>query len=100
MTLGRYYSSCINVGNNRNVEPELFPCLRKFDISFYEFNPRMSETTLASFIYRSQDIFTVGGGFFTGRYAGMTEEVEAGTRFDPTKGQGQVCFLDLVHFIL
>ena len=22
------------------VEPELFPCLRKFGISFYEFNPR------------------------------------------------------------
>lgn len=25
----------------RNVEPELFPCLRKFGISFYEFNPCM-----------------------------------------------------------
>lgn len=25
--------------DNRNVEPELFPCLRKFGISFYEFNP-------------------------------------------------------------
>ena len=24
----------------RKVEPELFPCLRKFGISFYEFNPR------------------------------------------------------------
>ena len=22
------------------VEPELFPCLRKYGISFYEFNPR------------------------------------------------------------
>lgn len=22
------------------VEPELFPCLRKFGISFYEYNPR------------------------------------------------------------
>lgn len=22
------------------VEPELFPCLRKFGIAFYEFNPR------------------------------------------------------------
>ena len=27
---------------NRRVEPELFPCLRKFGISFYEFNPRTS----------------------------------------------------------
>jgi aryl-alcohol dehydrogenase-like predicted oxidoreductase len=27
---------------HRAVEPELFPCLRKFGISFYEFNPRMS----------------------------------------------------------
>ena len=27
---------------NRRVEPELFPCLRKFGIAFYEFNPRAS----------------------------------------------------------
>ena len=26
----------------RKVEPELFPCLRKFGIAFYEFNPRTS----------------------------------------------------------
>ena len=26
---------------HRKVEPELFPCLRKFGIAFYEFNPRM-----------------------------------------------------------
>ncbi len=25
---------------HRKVEPELFPCLRKFGIAFYEFNPR------------------------------------------------------------
>lgn len=25
---------------HRAVEPELFPCLRKFGISFYEYNPR------------------------------------------------------------
>lgn len=36
---------------------------------------------------------TVGGGFFTGRYTGLTDEVESGTRFDPTKNQGQVCTL-------
>jgi len=55
---------------HRNAEPELFPCLRKFGISFYEFNP-------------------LGGGFFTGRYQKLQEEVEPGSRFDPKKGQGQ-----------
>ena len=25
---------------HRKVEPELFPCLRKFGIAFYEYNPR------------------------------------------------------------
>lgn len=33
---------------------------------------------------------TVGGGFFTGRYSGPGDEVAAGTRFDPTRNQGQV----------
>ncbi|KAA1472011.1 Aldo/keto reductase [Dentipellis sp. KUC8613] len=55
---------------HRSVEPELFPCLRKFGISFYEFNP-------------------LGGGFFTGRYRSLNDEVEPGSRFDPNKGQGQ-----------
>lgn len=55
---------------HRNVEPELFPCLRKFGISFYEFNP-------------------LGGGFFTGRYNSPDEKVEPGSRFDPEKGQGR-----------
>lgn len=27
---------------HRAVEPELFPCLRKYGISFYAFNPRKS----------------------------------------------------------
>jgi aflatoxin B1 aldehyde reductase len=27
---------------HRDVEPELFPALRKFGIAFYEFNPRSS----------------------------------------------------------
>ena len=31
-----YFISC------SNVEPELLPCLRKFGISFYEYNPRKS----------------------------------------------------------
>ncbi|KIK54557.1 hypothetical protein GYMLUDRAFT_1022648 [Collybiopsis luxurians FD-317 M1] len=55
---------------HRTVEPELFPCLRKYGISFYEFNP-------------------LGGGFFTGRYTSMGDQVEAGSRFDPTSLQGQ-----------
>ncbi|KLO16933.1 Aldo/keto reductase [Schizopora paradoxa] len=54
---------------HRNVEPELFPCLRKFGISFYEFNP-------------------LGGGFFTGRYSDAEGAVEAGSRFDPNRQQG------------
>ena len=28
--------------SSSNVEPELLPCLRKFGISFYEYNPRKS----------------------------------------------------------
>ncbi|KAG6841223.1 hypothetical protein C0991_000669 [Blastosporella zonata] len=55
---------------HRNVEPELFPCLRKFGISFYEFNP-------------------LGGGFFTGRYTSPEENVESGSRFDAAGSQGQ-----------
>ncbi|KAI0633852.1 Aldo/keto reductase [Trametes polyzona] len=55
---------------HRKVEPELFPCLRKFGIAFYEFNP-------------------LGGGFFTGRYRSLEDQVEPGSRFDPTKGQGK-----------
>ncbi|KAI0744106.1 Aldo/keto reductase [Daedaleopsis nitida] len=55
---------------HRKVEPELFPCLRKFGIAFYEFNP-------------------LGGGFFTGRYRSMEDSSEAGSRFDPKSLQGK-----------
>ncbi|TFK64070.1 Aldo/keto reductase [Pluteus cervinus] len=55
---------------HRGVEPELFPCLRKFGISFYEFNP-------------------LGGGFFTGRYSSIDDHPEAGSRFDPNRNQGK-----------
>jgi len=54
---------------HRAAEPELFPCLRKYGISFYEFNP-------------------LGGGFFTGRYKDMNSSVEAGARFDANTKQG------------
>ncbi|GJE95560.1 aldo/keto reductase [Phanerochaete sordida] len=56
---------------NRNVEPELFPCLRKYGLSFYGFNP-------------------LGGGFFTGRYRAMNDQPEASSRFDPNTFLGKV----------
>jgi aflatoxin B1 aldehyde reductase len=33
---------------HRAVEPELFPCLRKFGLSFYMFNPRALFSLLLS----------------------------------------------------
>ena len=57
---------------HRSVEPELFPCLRKFGISFYEFNP-------------------LGGGFFTGRYRSIDDAGEPGSRYDASKTLGKVC---------
>lgn len=53
---------------HRSVETELFPCLRKFGISFYAYNP-------------------LGGGYLTGRYSKetMNAEVEKGSRFDPDR---------------
>ena len=56
---------------HRSVEKELFPCLRKFGLSFYGFNP-------------------LAGGFFTGRYTGKEDKVEAGSRFDPERIQGKM----------
>ncbi|KAJ7477259.1 Aldo/keto reductase [Mycena galericulata] len=58
---------------HRAVEPELFPCLRKFGIRFYEFNP-------------------LGGGFFTGRYNTAEDQVESGSRFDNETRQGKAYF--------
>lgn len=55
---------------HRAVEPELFPCLRKYGMAFYEFNP-------------------LGGGFLTDRYQRDMAAVEAGSRFDPARNQGQ-----------
>ncbi|CAK5273577.1 unnamed protein product [Mycena citricolor] len=56
---------------HRAVEPELFPCLRKFGIAFYGFNP-------------------IGGGFFTGRYSNSTDEAESTSRFH---GEGRTSVL-------
>jgi aflatoxin B1 aldehyde reductase len=55
---------------HRAVEPELFPCMRKYGIALYAFNP-------------------VGGGFISDRYHRDQTEHEAGSRFDPNRNQGQ-----------
>ncbi|KAL4862255.1 hypothetical protein BDV12DRAFT_190527 [Aspergillus spectabilis] len=48
----------------RSIEAELFPCLRKYGISLYAFQP-------------------LAGGFLTGRYKRDQTDFEAGSRFDP-----------------
>ncbi|KAF7345566.1 Aflatoxin B1 aldehyde reductase member 3 [Mycena venus] len=48
---------------HRDVEPELFPALRKFGIAFYEFNP-------------------LAGGLLTDRYTSIDAQAESGSRFD------------------
>ncbi|THU80203.1 Aldo/keto reductase [Dendrothele bispora CBS 962.96] len=57
---------------HRAADPELIPCLRKFGISLYAFNP-------------------LGGGFFTGKYGKGELKVEAqtGSRFDKNTWQGK-----------
>jgi aflatoxin B1 aldehyde reductase len=56
-------------GLHRLVEPELFPCLRKYGIAFYAFNP-------------------LAGGFLTDRYTRDVQNHEQGSRFDPHRTQG------------
>ncbi|QDS68303.1 hypothetical protein FKW77_010668 [Venturia effusa] len=58
---------------HRSVEWELFPCLRKYGMAFYAYNP-------------------LAGGYLTDRYhrddgEGMHEE---GSRFDPKRWQGKM----------
>jgi aflatoxin B1 aldehyde reductase len=55
---------------HRDVEPELFPCLRHYGIAFYEFNP-------------------LAGGFLTSRYNRTDDSHETGARFDPNRVQGK-----------
>ena len=55
----------------RSIEGELFPCLRKYGIALYAFQP-------------------LAGGFLTGRYTRDQTEFEAGSRFDPKIMQGQL----------
>jgi aflatoxin B1 aldehyde reductase len=54
---------------HRLVEPELFPCMKRYGIAFYAFNP-------------------LAGGFLTNRYNREDSEHEAGSRFDPKRNQG------------
>lgn len=77
---------------HRGVEPELFPCLRKFGISFYEFNPCKFLTLITKTVKYPTNLISVGGGFFTGRYNSAEDVPEAGSRFDPEKTQGKVGF--------
>jgi aflatoxin B1 aldehyde reductase len=56
-------------GLHRGVEPELFPCMRKYGIAFYAFNP-------------------LAGGFLTDRYSREQNQHEEGSRFDPNRNQG------------
>ncbi|KAL7935905.1 NADP-dependent oxidoreductase domain-containing protein [Trichoderma chlorosporum] len=56
-------------GLHRLVEPELFPCLRNYGIAFYQYNP-------------------LAGGILTDKYKLDTEEIEEGSRFDPSRNQG------------
>ncbi|KAF1940489.1 Aldo/keto reductase [Clathrospora elynae] len=57
----------------RTVEHELLPCLRKYGISFYAFNP-------------------LAGGWLTARYRRDTQDgsIESGSRFDPKRVQGRM----------
>ncbi|KAI9741134.1 MAG: hypothetical protein M1834_002847 [Cirrosporium novae-zelandiae] len=54
---------------HRNIEPELFPCLRHYGIALYAFQP-------------------LAGGFLTSRYHRDQTDFEAGSRFDPKIWQG------------
>jgi aflatoxin B1 aldehyde reductase len=56
---------------HRSVEPELFPCLRKYGMGFYAYNP-------------------LCGGYLTSRYQRNQGDVEEGSRFDASKMQGKM----------
>jgi aflatoxin B1 aldehyde reductase len=55
----------------RSIEDELFPCLRKYGISLYAFQP-------------------LAGGLLTGRYTRNQTQFDEGSRFDPKILQGTV----------
>ncbi|QRV86684.1 aldo/keto reductase family protein [Ceratobasidium sp. AG-Ba] len=55
---------------HRAVEPELLPCLRKFNIGFYLYNP-------------------LCGGWLTGRFKTINDSAEPGSRFDSNRTDSQ-----------
>lgn len=57
----------------RTIEAELLPCLRKYGMAFYAFNP-------------------LAGGWLTSRYHRDIDEsdIETGSRFDKNRGQGRM----------
>ncbi|KAF8610222.1 Aldo/keto reductase [Ceratobasidium sp. AG-I] len=55
---------------HRAVEPELLPCLRKFGIAFYLYNP-------------------LCGGWLTGRFKTINDQAETGSRFDSNRADSQ-----------
>ena len=57
---------------HRSVEAELFPCLRHYEMAFYNYNP-------------------LAGGYLTDRYhrEQNPETIEKGSRFDPNSWQGK-----------
>ncbi|KLO16932.1 Aldo/keto reductase [Schizopora paradoxa] len=79
----------------RNVEGELFPCLRKFGISFYGFSPLQVQNFNQRiqlpeiFAWLLTGMFKVAGGFFTTKHNPDAEGVEDGSRFDPNRAQGK-----------
>ncbi|OMP83500.1 Aflatoxin B1 aldehyde reductase member 3 [Diplodia seriata] len=56
---------------HRKVEEELVPCLRRYGIALYVFNP-------------------LAGGFLTSRYHRDQKEFAEGERFDPKRWQGKL----------
>lgn len=42
----------------------------------------------------------MGGGFFAGRYSSSDQQVEPGSRFDPSRVQGKVGVITRTHLLL
>lgn len=71
------------------MDEELFPCLRKFGISFYAYNPREHISTFSyDPIYEFND-GPVAAGFFTSRSILSSNKGEVDSHFNSDKAQGQ-----------
>ncbi|KAG9126374.1 hypothetical protein FRC07_003680 [Ceratobasidium sp. 392] len=76
---------------HRAVEPELLPCLRKFNIAFY-----LASYTLSYVCYMreannwiSQKYNPLCGGWLTGRFKTIADSAEPGSRFDSNRTDSQ-----------